>query len=162
MTRHVSFLRICLLPIAVSMVLAILVGHVGIAQDQRKTKLAPSSVFQYPTPYSLAIMAQGKRIIHVAGQPPLDGKGTLVGKDDPEGQARQAFANMKAVLEAGDAHMDDVVKLTIIIKNVADFPKISAVRREFFKEPYPAGTAFVAGLVNPDWLLEVEAVAVVD
>jgi enamine deaminase RidA (YjgF/YER057c/UK114 family) len=44
----------------------------------------------------------------------------------------------------------------------ADFPKIGGVRKDFFKEPYPASTAFIAPLLNPDWLVEVEAVAVVD
>ncbi len=86
----------------------------------------------------------------------------MVGKDDPEAQARRVFVNMKAVLEAAGASMDDVVKITMIIRNAADFPKIGGVRREFFKDPYPASTAFVAALLNPDWLVEVEAVAVVD
>jgi 2-iminobutanoate/2-iminopropanoate deaminase len=163
MTRRRNYLQIFCILAATSMIFGALgTGDVGLTQGQRKIKLEPSSVFHVPTPYSLAIMAQGKRIIHVAGQTPLDAKGTLVGKDNPEAQARQAFANMKAVLEAGGANMDDVVKLTIIVKNVADVPKIGAVRREFFKEPYPAGTVFVAGLVNPDWLLEVEAVAIID
>ena len=75
-------------------------------------------------------------------------------------QARQVFANMKAVLAAAGAKMDDVVKITMIIKNGADFPKIGGVRKDFFREPYPASTAFIAPLLNPDWLVEVEAVAV--
>jgi enamine deaminase RidA (YjgF/YER057c/UK114 family) len=58
--------------------------------------------------------------------------------------------------------MDDVVKITTIIKNSADFPKIGAARKEFFKEPYPAGTTFIAPLLDPNWLLEVEAIAVLD
>jgi 2-iminobutanoate/2-iminopropanoate deaminase len=162
MTGHMSFLRVCFSLIASSMIFGAMVDDVALAQDQQKTKLAPPNVFQFPAPYSLGIVAQGKRIIHIAGQTPLDEKGALVDKDNPEAQARQAFTNMKAVLEAAGASMDSVVKLTIILKNAADYPKIGAVRREFFKEPYPAGTAFVAPLVNPDWLLEVEATAVVD
>ena len=69
---------------------------------------------------------------------------------------------MKAVLAAAGAKMDDVVKITMIIKNGGDFPKIGGVRKDFFKEPYPASTAFIAPLLNPDWLVEVEAVAIVD
>jgi hypothetical protein len=42
------------------------------------------------------------------------------------------------------------VKITMIIKNGADFPKIGGVRKDFFKEPYPASTAFIAPLLNPD------------
>lgn len=132
------------------------------AQSQRKTKLAPAQVFQLPFPYSQGIAAQGKRIIFVAGQVAIDDQGKLVGKDDPEAQARQVFVNMKAVLEAAGAGMEDVVKITMIVKNAADFPKIGAVRREVFKEPYPASTTFVAALLNPDWLVEIEAIAVVD
>ena len=137
-------------------------GHSGLAQEQAKMKLAPPQVFQPPFPYSLGIVAQGKRIVYVAGQVALNEKGELVGKDDPEAQARQVFTNMKAVLAAAGAKMDDVVKITMIIKNGADFPKIGGVRKDFFKEPYPACTAFIASLLNPDWLVEVEAVAVID
>ena len=147
---------------AVCTAVAIAIAQNGFAQSSHKTKLAPAEVFQPPFPYSLGIAAQGKRAIFVAGQVALDAKGALVGKDDPEAQARQVFTNMKAVLEAAGAKMDDVVKITMIIRNAADFPKIGAVRREFFKDPYPASTAFVAALLNPDWLVEVEAIAVVD
>ena len=137
-------------------------GQTGLAQEHTSTKLAPPQVFQPPFPYSLGIAAQGKRTVYVAGQIPLNEKGELVGKDDAEAQARQVFTNMKAVLAAAGAKMDDVVKIMTIVKNVADFAKIGAVRKEFFKEPYPAGTTFIAPLLNTDWLLEVEAVAVLD
>jgi 2-iminobutanoate/2-iminopropanoate deaminase len=137
-------------------------NHSGLAQEQGKTKLAPQQVFQPPFPYSLGIAGQGKRTVYVAGQVALNEKGELVGKDDPEAQARQVFTNMKAVLAAAGAKMDDVVKITMIIKNGADFPKIGGVRKEFFKEPYPASTAFIAPLLNPDWLIEIEAVALLD
>jgi 2-iminobutanoate/2-iminopropanoate deaminase len=147
---------------AVCTAVAIAIAQNGFAQSSHKTKLAPAEVFQPPFPYSLGIAAQGKRAIFVAGQVALDAKGALVGKDDPEAQARQVFTNMKAVLEAAGAKMDDVVKITMIIRNAADFPKIGGVRKEFFKEPYPASTAFIAPLLNPDWLVEVEAVAVLD
>jgi enamine deaminase RidA (YjgF/YER057c/UK114 family) len=137
-------------------------GQPGLAQEQTNKKLVPSQVFQPPFPYSLGFVTQGKRTVYVAGQVPVNEKGELVGKDDPEAQARQVFINMKGVLAAAGAKMDDVVKITTIIKNSADFPKIGAVRKEFFKEPYPAGTTFIAPLLDQNWLLEVEAVAVLD
>src|SRR5205823_10335694 len=121
------------------------------------TKLAPPQVFQPPFPYSLGIAAQGKRTVYVAGQIPLNEKGELVGKDDAEAQARQVFANMKAVLAAAGAKMDDVVKITTIVKNGADFPKIGGVRKDFFKEPYPASTDLIAPLLYPEWLVVVVA-----
>jgi enamine deaminase RidA (YjgF/YER057c/UK114 family) len=94
-----------------------------IMQEQTKMKLAPPQVFQPPFPYSLGIVAQAKRTVYVAGQVALN---ELVGKDDPEAQARQVFTNMKAVLAAAGA------------------------------------TAFIAPLLNPDWLVEVEGVAVIN
>ena len=133
-----------------------------LAQEQKNTRLASPQVYQPPFPYSLGFVTQGKRTVYVAGQVPLNEKGELVGKDDPEAQARQVFTNIKGVLAAAGAKMDDVVKITTIIRNGADFPKIGAVRKEFFQEPYPAGTTFIAPLLSPDWLLEVEAVAVLD
>ena len=120
-------------------------------------------MFQPPAPYSQGFATQGKRTIYVSGQVGLDEKGNLAGgKGDAEAQTRQAFRNMKAVLEAAGATMDDVVKLTTVVVRLPDFPKIAAVRKEFFREPYPASTTFVAALLNPDWLVEVEAIAVVD
>jgi enamine deaminase RidA (YjgF/YER057c/UK114 family) len=71
-----------------------------IMQEQTKMKLAPPQVFQPPFPYSLGIVAQAKRTVYVAGQVALN---ELVGKDDPEAQARQVFTNMKAVLAAAGA-----------------------------------------------------------
>jgi enamine deaminase RidA (YjgF/YER057c/UK114 family) len=137
-------------------------GQTGVTQEQKNIRLAPPQVYQPPFPYSLGFVTQGKRTVYVAGQVSLNEKGELVGKDDPEAQARQVFTNMKGVLAAAGAKMDDVVKITTIIKNGADFPKIGAVRKEFFKEPYPASTAFIAPLLNPDWLVEIEAVALID
>jgi 2-iminobutanoate/2-iminopropanoate deaminase len=161
MMGRTSHLRI-LISLAAACVFGAFGADVGLAQTQPKTKLAPPNVFQPPFPYSLGTAAQGKRIIHVSGQVALDEKGALVGKGDPEAQARQVFNNIKAVLEAGGAKMDDVVKINTIVKNAADFPKIGGVRREFFKEPYPASTTFVADLLNPDWLVEIDAIAAVD
>jgi 2-iminobutanoate/2-iminopropanoate deaminase len=164
MTRQMSHLRICFFLAAACIVFgAADADEMALAQGQQKTKLAPPNVFLAPTaPYSLGTIAQGKRIIFVSGQTAQDEKGAVVGKDDVAAQARQEFANMKAVLKAGGASMDDVVKITILLKNAADLPKIAGVRKEFFKEPYPASIAYVATLLNPDLLVEVDAIALID
>ena len=134
--------------LAFAVAAAALVGvdnHSGLAQEQAKMKLAPPQVFQPPFPYSLGIVTQGKRTIYVAGQVALNDKGELVGKDDPEAQARQVFANMKAVLAAAGAKMDDVVKITMIIKNGADFPKIGGVRKDLLPTSSAGGCFSVGG-----------------
>src|SRR5262249_62008302 len=95
-------------------------GHSGLAQERAKMKLAPPQVFQPPFPYSLGIVAQGKRIVYVAGQVALNEKGELVGKDDPEAQARQVFTKMKDVIAAAGAKKDSMGKITQSIRNYAD------------------------------------------
>lgn len=111
-------------------------------------------------PYSHGVKAGG--LLFVAGQVALDGAGQVVGKGDVTAQARQVMENIKAILEAGGASLDDVVKVTLFVTDMADLPKVLEVRKQYFRAPYPAATAVqVSALANPDFLVEIEAVAVV-
>lgn len=93
----------------------------------------------------------------------LDAQGNLVGKGDVRAQLKQIFENIKALLEARGATLDQVVKLTTFLTDADFYPIFNEVRRESLKEVYPASTAvIVKGLVNKDWLAEVEAIAIVD
>lgn len=122
----------------------------------------PDSFFAFDAPTSQATVATGSRVIAVSGQGPIDGKGQLVGGDSCEEQARQALSNFKALVEAGGGRMSDVNRLTVYLLRPEDLPRVIAVRREFFAAPFPATTAlYVAGLVNPAWLVEFEGTAVV-
>ena len=87
---------------------------------------------------------------------------TLVGLGDIRAQTRQTLENVKAVLEAAGATMDDVVKVTVFVTNVAEhFSQIHEVRAEFFEKDYPASTLVeVKALANKDLLIEIEAIAV--
>ena len=100
--------------------------------------------------------------IYVAGQggyAPDDS----IAKGDFNAQAHQAFANMKRVLEAAGATMQDVVKLTYYFANLAeDAPKIGEAYAKYFGKHLVAATALQVTLAYPEMLLEVEAVAVVD
>jgi len=101
--------------------------------------------------------------IYVAGQVALDREGRLVGPGDFEAQAIQVFENLKAVLEAAGAGLENVVKTTVFLTHFAHRDKFREVRARYFKEPFPASTlVFVESLAQPDWLIEVEAIAVVD
>ncbi|MBI2304029.1 MAG: RidA family protein [Chloroflexi bacterium] len=100
--------------------------------------------------------------IYCAGQVGRDQEGKPVGKGDVAAQAVQAFENLKAVLEAAGASLSDVVKTTTYVVNRDDRVKISEVRRRYFGDALPPSTFIVAGLAYPEFLVEIDATAVVD
>jgi enamine deaminase RidA (YjgF/YER057c/UK114 family) len=101
-------------------------------------------------------------LIFVAGQVAVDRSGNLVGKGDIRAQVEQVFANLKAVLEAADSGLDRVGKVTVFTTDLSYRPIIHEIRSKVFAEAgtLPASTlAVVSSLASPDWLVEVEAVA---
>jgi 2-iminobutanoate/2-iminopropanoate deaminase len=101
-------------------------------------------------------------LLFVSGCVPVDPEGRLVGGEDVVAQARQTFANLAAVLEAGGSSFADVAKVTVFLTDVDDRPKINPVRQEFFGDARPASTLVeVSRLAVPGARIEVEAVAVV-
>lgn len=111
--------------------------------------------------YTDAVRVEGP-LLFVSGIVPVDQAGRLVGGEDIVAQARQVFANMAAVLDAGGATFADVVKVTLFLTDVGDRPRINAVREEVFGSARPASTLVeVAALAVPGARIEVEAVAVV-
>jgi enamine deaminase RidA (YjgF/YER057c/UK114 family) len=112
--------------------------------------------------YSHVVLGTG-RFVAIAGQLPLDEQGRLVGEGDPTAQARQVFENLRRCLAAAGATFDDVVKLTFFVTDMAHMPALRAVRAEHVPDDrLPAASAVqVAALVRPEFLMEVEAFAVV-
>ncbi|MFG2637205.1 RidA family protein [Streptomyces sp. NPDC048362] len=112
--------------------------------------------------YSHVVSATG-RLVAVSGQLALDEDGGLVGPDDPAAQARQVFENLRRCLAAAGAGFEHVVKLTYFVTDMAHMPAIRAARAAHIPDDrLPASSAVrVAGLVAPEFLLEVEATAVV-
>jgi len=106
-------------------------------------------------PYSQAIRAGAT--LYLSGQIGLDPKtGQLV--EGVEAQAHQAFRNMRAVAQAAGAALDDVVKLSIMVADLADFAKVNEIMATYFKAPYPARSTYqVAGLPRGA-RIEVEAI----
>lgn len=113
--------------------------------------------------YSHVVTASG-RLVVVSGQLALDEDGKLVGAGDPAAQARQVFENLKRCLAAADAGFEHVVKLTYFVTDTAHLPAIRAARAAHIPDDrLPASSAVrVAGLVAPGFLMEIEALAVVD
>ena len=117
-----------------------------------------------PAGYShvVSIPAAG-RLVWTAGQIPVSADGTVAAAGDWEAQTRLAFENVGRALAAGGAGWADVVKLTYYVVDLAGLPTIRAVRDEFIDAQRPPTSSLVkvAGLVMPELLLEVEAVACV-
>jgi enamine deaminase RidA (YjgF/YER057c/UK114 family) len=114
-----------------------------------------------PVGYSHVVTVPRGRLVWTSGQVATDASGEVVGVGDWERQARQVFDNIGRALEDAGARWGDVVKLTFYVVGVSELPTIRAVRDEFVdtRRPPTSSLVQVAGLVSPDFLLEVEAVA---
>jgi 2-iminobutanoate/2-iminopropanoate deaminase len=101
-------------------------------------------------------------LLFVSGLVGVDRHGALVGGDDVAAQARQVFANMRAVLDEAGCRFEDVVKVTVYLTDVDDRPKINPVRQEVFGDTRPASTLVeVSRLAVPGAKVEIEAVALI-
>ena len=112
------------------------------------------------------VATSGGRTIHISGQVGINERGEVVGKGDLRRQTEQAFENIRLALEAAGATYRDVVKTSLFVVGLkqADIPIIREVRSRYvWDENPPASTLVgVSALVGPDWLIEIEAVAVVN
>lgn len=116
------------------------------------------------TSYTQVIAATGSRLVFVAGQVADDAQGNLVGAGDLAVQALQAFANVGHALAAAGARPDQVTKITIyVVSHRPEYlPQISEARIAVFADHKPADTLVgVEALAEPQYLIEVEAIAVV-
>jgi reactive intermediate/imine deaminase len=105
------------------------------------TSAAPAAI----GPYSQAVRAGNT--LWLSGQVPLDPVTKELVQGDIEVQARRVFDNIKAVVAAGGATLDDVVKATIFLTDLSHFATVNKVMAEYFREPYPArSTVGVAAL----------------
>lgn len=128
----------------------------------------PNGVFE-PSTYSQVAVAQGTRTIYLSGQVALDAHGSLVGKSDLASQSEQAYLNVGAALKAVGATFQDIAKMTVYVVDWTPDKMeqlvsgaMSAAERIGFDAKRPMTLIGVASLGSPDFLIEVEAVAVVD
>jgi enamine deaminase RidA (YjgF/YER057c/UK114 family) len=101
-------------------------------------------------------------IVAVAGSAPLGPDGRTVGKGDPAAQTRRCLEIIGSALERSGASLRDVVRTRVLLTRIADWPAVAAVHGEVFRDIRPVCTvAAVAALIDADWLVEIEADAVV-
>lgn len=120
-----------------------------------------------PIGYAHVAKITGGTIVHVAGQAPFDEHGQVVGKDDFVAQFRQVVQNLKTAIEAAGGRPDQYAVLTIYITDLEAYWNntkiLGSAYREVFGKYFPAITLVeVKRLYNPDCLIEVSGIAVID
>jgi enamine deaminase RidA (YjgF/YER057c/UK114 family) len=116
-----------------------------------------------PPAYSQAVKVTGAQtILYIAGQVAYDAKGGPAHPGDFKAQARAVFQAVKAQVEAGGGTMDNIVKINTYLTDIRHRADLVPIREEFIGKKSPASTLVaVAALAMPEWLIEVEAVAVI-
>lgn len=109
--------------------------------------------------YSNAVVAGDT--LYVSGLLPTDESGTLVGEGDTGLQAKCVFDNLGRVLAAAGSRPSHVARITVYMRNIGERMRMNEARKEFFGEHRPAATLIeVSGLARPDFLVEVDAIAI--
>ena len=111
-------------------------------------------------PYFIAPGWQVGNLLFLSGQASIGDDGSIVGAGDFDAQLAQTFANIERVLAAGGSDLSKVVKVTIYLTDMANFPKIVAARQRWFTPPYPADTTLeVRSLALPELMVEIDVIA---
>lgn len=116
-----------------------------------------------PKPPSYAQVVKAGNTIYLAGQVAQDERGRLVGPGDFRAQATQVFENLKKALAAAGADFDKLVKITVYLTDPRYRESLMEVRAQYLRGALPASTlVIVAGLAQPEYLLEIEGIAVIE
>lgn len=126
-------------------------------------RINPDGIAKPFASYSHVVTAEGARkLVFCAGQVAADDQGSVLPPDDFDAQAKMVMQNLTKALAAGGASLADVVKVTLYICNPHDVPKTRGILQTYFGEHPPGSTlCILRGLANPNFLLEIEAIAVV-
>ena len=112
-------------------------------------------------PYSQAVEAKGARMLFLSGQIPLDPRTGELVQGGIEEQARRVLENLRAVLAAGGAGLEDVVKTTIFLADLADFAKVNEVYAKYFGASPPARSTVQVAALPRGARIEIDAIAVI-
>lgn len=118
----------------------------------------PSGHFSHAT----MVEARG-RMVFISGMTARRADGSIAGIGDIEAQTRQVCENLKSAVEAAGGTLDDICRVDVYVRNMEHFDKIHKVRREYFKPPAPASTMVeIAKMTSPEYLIEINAIAVLE
>ena len=126
--------------------------------------IRPAGLANAPT-YTHVVAARGAETLYIAGQVAMDAAGKTVGVGDLAAQTEQVMQNLQTALHAAGATFRDVVKITTFVVGYTPQQRaiIAAVRAKYLPEGTPPASTLVgvAALAAPEWLIEIEAVAVI-
>jgi 2-iminobutanoate/2-iminopropanoate deaminase len=127
------------------------------------TRTNPKTISKPFTNYAHVVTVEGaKKLVFCAGQVAADVDGNVLPPDDFDAQTKMVMKNLKNALCAVGAKLSDVAKVTIYICNPHDVPKARAILNDYFGKHPPGSTlCILRGLANPNFLLEIEAIAAV-
>lgn len=128
-----------------------------------RTRITSERIGRPSGHFSQAIAADARgRLLFISGMTSKRADGSLAGPGDIEAQTRQTCENVKAAVEAAGGTMADICRVDVYVKSMADFDVIHRVRRQYFPDPPPASTMVqISGFTDPDYLIEMNAIAVV-
>jgi len=110
---------------------------------------------------AIAVEAHGK-MVFISGMTARKPDGSIAGIGDIEAQTRQVCENLQSAVEAAGGTMDDICRVDVFVRNIEHFEQIHKVRRDYFRVPAPASTMVeVTKMVHPDYLIEINAIAVI-
>jgi enamine deaminase RidA (YjgF/YER057c/UK114 family) len=127
------------------------------------TRTNPNGISKPFSNYSHVVTVEGaQKLVFCAGQVAADIDGKVLPPDDFDAQTKMVMDNLTNALAGGGAKLSDVVKVTIYICNPHDVPKARNILKDYFGGHAPGSTLCVLrGLANPNFLLEIEAIAAV-
>jgi len=132
------------------------------ASSRKKTSNPDSVAVPLKPYYSNAVRSEAGPLLWISGQVAIDKSGKLVGKGDLRAQAVQVHENIKAILAANGAGMEDIVKVTVYVTDIRAFNDIADIRSKYFPKDGPSSVICeVKALAWPEFMIEIEAVAVV-
>jgi 2-iminobutanoate/2-iminopropanoate deaminase len=122
----------------------------------------PADIYNPPI-YSQGIRVTGAQsILFLSGQVAYDRDGGTLHRGDFKGQAREVFRALKSLVESAGGTMASIVKINTYVTDIRYRPDLAPIRQEFFGGKSPASTLVeVSALAHPDWLIEIEAIAMV-
>lgn len=129
--------------------------------QQTRQRISTGSPFEPKVGISRAV--RSGRIIAVTGTAPLGPDGKIVGIGDPAAQARRVLEIIQAAIEGLGGHLQDVIRTRILLTRIEDWEKVALIHGEFFSDIRPANTIMqVVRFIDPAWLVEIEADAVIE
>jgi len=109
--------------------------------------------------YSQAVKTHNT--VYLSGQIPLDPVTMTMVNDSFEAEAHQVFKNIKAVCQAADGELSDIVKLNIFLTDLSNFATVNEIMAQYFKEPYPARAAIGVAQLPKDAQIEADGIMVI-